>query len=273
MRIDDIPGAPAARLTDEQRGSIDVVWNGFRPLTSLEGLSGEQRAEAHRQNVARRKADLADYERFFDRFVADGRRCRTLDEIIAFGRPKLPDFPWERGGTMRENGDLASIHQRIQAATREALFDITKIRADIEKRRMPLDVQLEASVGVKAVVGGRSIGSEKSLTDDSTTGSYGAGPVTEKCRQDAAGKESCVTNVAGMSVSNRGVESLEATAGPTYLRASRETVALGVRAGPKISIGALSLRAEAKVGANVKLLDAETVRRALSNEDFWCKKP
>jgi hypothetical protein len=270
MRIETIPGASAARLTDEQAGAIDVMWYGFRPLASLEGLSGPERAAVHRQNVERRKLDLADYQRFLGRFVEEGRGCLTFEEHVAHGRPKVPEPPWEPGGTRRDNEDLRPLRQGFVGATRDALLENDRARAKLEKRRMPLDVQVEASVAVKARVAGREIGVEKSLTDGSDTGLVGLGLMTEKCKLDEGGK--CVTKLGGAAIANGGLESVEISTGATYMRASCDAVAGGLKAGRTIDLGALALRAEAKLGVNVQLLDAETVRRALSNEDFWTKK-
>jgi hypothetical protein len=272
MRVETIPGAPAARFTDEGRDSIDVIWNGFRPLASLQGLSGEERAAVHRLNVERRKIDLADYERFLAEFGEEARGCRTLEELVAHGRPRVPEPPAERGAMQGERADLDAIHGGFIHATLEGLWDITRIRAKLDAHRLPLDVRIEASVGLKARVGGRVVGAETSLTDLSGTGSYGAAGVTEKCKLDELGETSCATAIGGATVSSRGLESLEIATGATYARATRETVAAGVRLGRTIGGEELALRAEAKLGLNVQLLDAETVRRALSNEDFWTKK-
>lgn len=272
MRIETIPGAPAARFTDEQRGSIDVLWNGFRPVASLEGLNGEERAAVHRLNVERRKLDLADYERFLDRFVEEARGCGTRDEHIAHGRPKAPDAPWEPGGTQRDNEDLRPMGQGFLRATREALYQNEEIRAKIEARRLPLDVDGECSVAVGARAAGREVGVQASLTGRSATASYALGPLAAKCTLDEEGRTRCVANVSGLTVSDHGVESLEISTGATYARASSETVAAGVRLGRTVGGDGLSVRAEAKIGLKVQLLDAETVRRALSDEDFWSKK-
>lgn len=272
MRVETIPAESAARFIDGPGGAVDVLWNGFRPLASLEGLSGEKRAAVHRLNVERRKLDLADYGRFLDRFVEEARGCRTLDEHIAHGRPTIPDFPWEPGRTMSENKDLSAVHRRFIHGTTEALLDLAKIRAQIEARRLPLDVDLEGSVALKARVADREVGVQASLPARSATASYGVGPAAAKCVLDQAGGTRCAANVAGATLSDRGVESLEISTGATYARASRETVAAGLKLGRTIGGDGLSLRAEAKLGLNVQLLDAETVHRAFSSEDFWSKK-
>jgi hypothetical protein len=268
-----ISGAPAARVTDEQLGSVDVQWNRFRPLESLEGLSGDDRAAAHLRNVGRRKLDLADYARFVERFVDEARRCCTLDEYIAHGRPKIPQPPPERGARESERRHLDDIYREFTDATREGLYQITKSRAKLESRRMPLDVNPECAVGAKAKVAGRSVGVQGSLTDRSISVWYGSGRVTTRCTLDQKGAR-CVRNVAGVTISDRGVDSIEVSTGPAYVRMSPETVALGLKVGRVVGgDGArVSVGAEVKAGLNVQLLDAETVRRALSNEDFWAKK-
>jgi hypothetical protein len=268
MRVETITGAPAARFTDEQRGSIDVIWNGFRPLASLEGLTGEERAAVHRLNVERQKLDLGEYEHFLERFVEEGRGCLTFEEHVAHGRPKVPEPPWEPGGTTRDNEDLRPLRQGFIGATREALHQNEKIRAKLEERRVPLDVNGECSVAVRAQVAGREVGAQASLTDGSAAAWYAVGPLAAKCTLDQAGRTSCVGKVAGVTVSDRGVESLEISTGATYARASRDRVAAGLSVGTTIGV----VRAEAKLGLAVQLLDAETVRRALSDEDFWSKK-
>jgi hypothetical protein len=272
MRVETIPTAPAARFIDEPAGAIDVLWNGFRPLASLERLSGEERAAVHRLNVERRKLDLADYERFLDQYVKEAQQFRTLDECIAHGRPEIPHFPWEPGGTQSDNEDLRALKQGFTHATAEALLEIGKIRARLEARRMPLDVGVEASVALKVRVADREVGAQASLPDRSASAWYGVGPAAARCTLDEAGRTTCAANVAGLTVSDRGVESLEISTGATYARASRESVAAGLKLGRTIGVDGLSIRAEAKLGVSVQLLDAETVHRALSSEDFWTKK-
>jgi hypothetical protein len=270
MRVDST--SSAAPPSCEPSPRIDVEWNRFRPLVPLDGRSPADRAEAHRVNVERRKLDLADYEAFLKEHVEGAKRCRTLDELIAHGRPRSPQTPKESYADRGERKDFDDLDERFLGAMSDALEDISRIRAKLEGRRMPLDVRVDASATVKASLAGREFGVEASLADRTVAATVGGAGTTTRCARDAAGDTRCSGTVAGITASRDGVESVEVRLGGGYGRIGRGSVAAGVAVGRRVGDEALSVRAEAKLGVDVKLLDAETVRRAFSPVDYWTSK-
>jgi hypothetical protein len=271
MRVDSTSAATVPSCEPSPR--IDVEWNRFRPLVPLEGRSPADRAEAHRVNVERRKLDLSDYQAFLKEHVEGAKRCKTLDELIAHGRPKLPDaYPWERGASTAENQDLAAVHKTFSSRTGAALDELGRLRAELQGRRLPLDVRVDAAVAVKASLAGREFGVEASLSDRSAAATVGGAGTTARCERDARGDTRCSGTVAGVTASRDGVDSVEVKLGGGYGRIGGGSVAAGVAMGRRVGNDAVSVRAEAKLGVDVKLLDAETVHRAFSPVDYWTSK-
>lgn len=267
MRVE--PGPIPSAVPAAGAGAVDVVWTSFRPLFRLEGRTPEQRSEAHRVNVAHRKLDLADFEAFLRRHGEAARTCRTVDALLAHGRPVLPSSPKEAYATRSERGDLDALDARFVHALTDALAELDGIRARLEGRRRPLDVRVDASLALKARVGGREYGVEASLPDRTAAASLGGAGAAARCALGPAGEVRCGVVVAGISASGGEVDSIELKVAGAYGRLGAGAVAAGVAAGREVGGEALALRAEAKVGLDVKLLDAETVRRAFSPEDSW----
>jgi hypothetical protein len=270
MRVDST--SPASLPSCEPSPRIDVEWNRFRPLVPLEGRSPAERAEAHRVNVERRKLDLSDYQAFLKEHVEGAKRCKTLDELIAHGRPKSPEMPGEAYADRGERRDFDDLYGRFVHAMRDALGDLNRARAKLEGRRLPLDVQVDASAAVKASLAGREFGVDASLSDRSAAATVGGAGTTARCARDAGGDTRCSGTVAGITASRDGVDSVEVKLGGGYGRIGGGSVAAGVAVGRRVGNEAVSVRAEAKLGVDVKLLDAETVYRAFSPIDYWTTK-
>lgn len=270
MRVDST--SPAIPPACEPAPEIDVQWSKFRPLVPLEGRSPADRAEAHRVNVERRRLDLSDYQAFLKEHVEGAKRCRTLDELIAHGRPRVMTGPKERDGSERETKELGRLDERFRQAATAALYDLGCVRAKMEGRRMPLDVRVDASAAVKASLAGREFGVEASLADRTAAATVGGAGVTARCGADGKGATRCSGTAAGVTFSGDGVDSVEVKLGGGYGRIAGGSVVAGVAVGHRVGNEALSVRAEAKLGLDVKLLDAETVYRAFSPVDYWTTK-
>jgi hypothetical protein len=256
----------------EPLGARDLLWNGFRPPYSLRGRPPEQRALAHRANVAHRRLDLEDFKRFLAEWVASARACRTLEELAAHPRvidPIRELQPWEPGATTAENQDLAAVHGGFRHELADALREVERHRARLERRPEPLDVRLDATIGLEVGVRRGRVGAQVSLPDGVVTASLGARRATLRCELDRAGRTSCAVQTAALAASADGLEVARAA-----VSGSARRDGFGLAAGPAIRLGrsGLDVEAQAKVGLRVQLLDVETARRALSSEDFWTRK-
>jgi hypothetical protein len=259
----------------EPLGARDLLWNGFRPPYSLPGRTPEQRAFAHRANLAHRRLDLEDFKRFLAEWVASARACRTLEELAAHPRAVDPIRelqPWEPGATTSENQDLAAVHGGFRHELADALREVERHRARLERRPVPLDVRLEATIGLEAGVRGGRVGAQASIPDGVVTASLGARRATLRCELEGAGRTRCSVQTAALTASTDGLEALEVARAAVSGSARRD--GFGLAAGPAIRLGrsGLHVEAQAKVGLRVQLLDVETARRALSSEDFWTRK-
>jgi hypothetical protein len=261
---------------DGEGAAVDVLWNGWRPLVPLDGLAADARARAHRSNVATRRGDLRRFEAFLSRFVAEARAARTMDALLAHGRPRRPDFAWERGATRDENADMQDVNGGFAHALRDALLALERVRAPLEGRRPALDVSVEASAAVRAKLGRHESGVCVSATDGTATVAYATGAVRTSSRLDASGRVGAVSGAArvaggsaSVSVGRDRIESVELRAGAAYARVAGTAVAAGIAAGRTLAAGRASIAAEARLGVRLQLLDPEIARRALSRDDAW----
>ncbi len=256
----------------EPHGARDLLWNGFRPFYPLRGRAPEQRALAHRANVASRRLDLADFERFLAAYVASAKACRTLDELAAHPRaldPILALAPWEPGAVTAENQDLAAIHARFRHALADAHREVERHRARLEGRVAPLEVTVEAAVGLELAVGDLRLGVQASVPDRAVSGTLGARRATLRCELDRAGGARCAAQTPAFTASKDRLELPELRQGALSGSARRD--GFTVQVGPAARIGTERNHAEAQatVGVRVQLLDVETARRALSPRDEW----
>jgi hypothetical protein len=170
--------------------------------------------------------------------------------------------------------DLDAVDSDCVHLVREALAEIGRIRARLARRREPLDVQVDAKLGVRVEYAGVSCGAGVSSSGGVDVGCKGAASAGVRLAADGRASEWIAAGPLGVVRAGDRIESVTYSSGPAYGRLGTSAVAVGIgakralgtgTAGPKVS-------AEARLGVDVQLLDAETVRRALSNEDFWAKK-
>ena len=254
---------------------VDVLWNGWRPLYRLDGRSPANRDAAHRANVAIRRGDVRAFEAFVAGFVEEARQAPALEAFLAHGRPVRPQQPAYHGTTERERADMDAIGGDIVHALRDALDELGSIRARLERRAAPGQVDLEVSCGISVSHGGRRVALEASLTDGTLTAgaqpsagastAAGVGPDGAKLRAVALGPVTA-------GVSGDRIEWVEVRRGPAYARLEDAALAAGVSARSRIARDGTTFSAECKAGVRLQLLDRETARRALSPADEWNTK-
>jgi hypothetical protein len=269
-----VDGPNLLALESNEPGVSDLIWNGWLPLYSLEGRSPADRARAHAINVVNRRLSVAAFGRSMERLVEAARRCRTEDEVIALGRPRLSYGPAEPGAQLGERQDISGIDRLYVRVVRDTLGELGRIRASLAGRRMPLDVKadLRAALLVDGDKGSCSVGASASGgLSARCKGAVGAGG-----RLGADGLVSGAVSAGPVTVATSGdrIESVELSGGPAYARLGRSSAALGLGVKRGLATGPAGVRvsAELRLGVDVELLDAETVRRALSREDWWAKK-
>lgn len=272
------PSSPL--LATAVRDGFDVAFTALRPMFRLEGRSPADRARAHELNVAHRWMDLQDFEKFLSAFVAEARTAKTLDAFIAHGRPVFAtweDRLREPGASFSERRDLEPVIGAFRAALRDALGELEGIRAGLEGRRAPLDVDLKASVAVKAHVHGAQFGIEASLDDRAAGASFG----TPMASWRSSSKDGVATDridlgggPVAVTLDRDRIESVELRSPVgAYARLEGSAVEIGIAAGRRFGRReGLCLDLQAKAGVSVNGIDPETVRRALSNRDEWAVK-
>ncbi|WP_242345970.1 hypothetical protein [Anaeromyxobacter terrae] len=259
----------------EPHGARDLLWNGFRPSYSLLGRSPDSRATAHRANVALRRLDLEDFERFLAGWVESAKACRTLEDLAAHPRAVNPIRelqPWEPGAVTAENEDLAAIHQGFVHALGEALGEVERHRARLERRPAPLQATADVSVGLELTVGPAHLGAQASLAEREVSASLGARSAALRCGLDAAGRPSCAAKTPVLTATKDRLEPPEVRYGALSGSARRDGFTVQVGPSARLGTDRVNAQVRAEVGLRVQLLDAETVRRALSSEDFWTRK-
>jgi hypothetical protein len=261
-------------LASSEPGVVDLHWNGWLPTYSLLGRTADERARVHGVNVANRRLSVEAFGRFLERWVAAAGRCATEDEIVALGRPRVPDAPGEPGALPGERADLDSFNGPCKRLLREALAEVDRLRAGLAGRRRPLDVRPDLRLALEVKGHGRSC-----RVAASASGGVAAGCRTTAgvgARVDPDGRASTTLTAGPVTVTAAGdrIESVELAAGGAYARlgASSAAAGLGARRELVATPDGVRVSAEARLGVEVELLDAETVRRALSHEDFWAKK-
>jgi hypothetical protein len=269
-----VDGPSVAAVSSGEPGVVDLEWNGWLPMYRLDGRSPDERAKIHGINVANRRHSIAAFGAFLERLVEAARRCRTEDEVIALGRPRLPEGPPEPGARRGERKDLDAIDSDRVHLVREALAELGRIRARLAGRREPLDVALEAKVGLRLenAKGSCAIGAGlQGGLDGGCKASAGAG---EGVEADGTARRALAAGPVSVTFAGDRIESVELSRGPAYARLERSSAAVGLGGRRTLATGpgGARLSAEARLGVDVRLLDAETVRRALSGEDCWAKK-
>ncbi len=235
------------------------------------------RSETHRINLANRRLDLADYERYVDRWVAGLERCRTPEEVAEYGPAEPPPTrtPW--GTSPAEQQDYDRIGHHADVLYRRSFGS----KADAELRAaglaVPLSVELSASAQVGVAAGDRQIAVGASIgpsgvTVDATFGSTvqrittSAGPSTPF----SAGRQ---VGVPGATVTTSGGERLDrleleafpsAPASP-FVASDGRSVELGVRAGRDLNEGPVRVAVEGRASVKVNLLSRDVAYWALTH--------
>lgn len=282
MRIDSAASphpttTPSPAPSAPGRGA--PAWDGLSPVGFLEGLSPAARRRVHDANVRTLWRDVDRYEAYLERYLEGARRCRTVEELRAYGPPALAGEGLEPDGTKAERMETAegpshALRVRLQHAYR----DLADVVLRLERRPVPLDVFFDLSLTARVESKGRSYGGTVSARGGAAldggagavSGSVAsgrrevgveAGPVGAKATfvdGKLAGAEVSVRPVPGVAVhSKRTLGGIEhgLSVGKTFGGAG----------------GAPAVKVEARATVGVNLLGAGVVLDALGR-DFWREK-
>lgn len=257
-------------------GAVAPRWRGLTPLRELTGLTGDHREAVHRTNVRIREHDARAYASYLDDYLAGARRCRTPEELRAYGKPADAEAGLERGATRGEKADLdiGGVFGRSAGALHRANRQLGELILRLERRPVPLDVFFDASLTAKVQLGGRSYGGTLSARGG-VAPQLGAPGVTLEPGRVEIGADAGLVGGKATFAGGR-LESVEvaARAAPgvrAFTKQSRGAVEAGVAVGGKTGGkgGAPALHVEGKVSAGVTVLTAEVARWALSPRSFW----
>lgn len=276
MRIGFISPFPSAASEPAASPDRPVAprWPGAAEVRSLEGLSGEYRARVHQMNVRVREAGAREYGGYLEAYLEGARRCRTADELRAYGPPANADPGLEPCATSSEDADLQHAYGLQLYELGRANRELADLILDLERRPVPLRVFFDAALTAKVELGGRSYGGAVSARGGATP-QVGAGGVTVEPGRVELGADAGVAGVKAAFARGR-LESVEVSvrAAPgvrAFAKQSRgaieQGVALGGKAGGKD--GGPALHLEARASAVVTTLTPEVARWALSNKSFW----
>jgi hypothetical protein len=258
------------------------AWEGLRPLYSLEGRPPDDRARAHAANVRIREGDADRYASYLERFLEGARRCRTAEELRAYGRPAIPTADHPPGATQAEDDALDFAHRRAFRAYERECRERSGLMAHLEGRAAPLEVTVEAQVSAALASGGRRVGGfDASLEGDgmcmSATAGRGTSTARATSKSDRIEVAPAISTPVGAATLGRNgkLDRLEVTPMPgqavgPYLATTGESVSVGLKGGSRIERGGLEASLQAKLGLRLQLLDAETVRLALT--DWYAAK-
>jgi hypothetical protein len=275
-RIESSTCTPAGAGDVPDGAGVDVVWNGYRPLYRVEGRSEEDRARAHGCNLALRRLDLSDYERFVEAHVQAARSCESHRALLLHGRFRDPQLPPRPAGlTRQEHAQLDRIESRFRQVAARGLRELGAIRLALEGRPVPLGWRAEASLGLTVAAGGRELGLEASLPrrEVAATARVHGLSAAASLERDGGAADRLELHAAGASwtfVGDR-VESFSFEHGAAFGKVSGSAVTVGVKAERRFGRedGPVRIAASVKAAVTVNGIDAETVREALSPEDAW----
>jgi hypothetical protein len=262
---------PAART--RSRGPTAPAWRGLTPLHDLTGLTGSQRADAHRTNLRISERDERAYEEYVEAYVDGALRCRTSDELRAYGPLEPAGQAYEPGATLDERTTF--FRKVIDRRITDWHAGATKLGDHIlrlERHPVPLDVFFDASVSAKVEMGGRTYGGTASARGGVAPQLGAAGVTVEPGRTEIGADAGLVGAKAAFAAGRLDSVEVTARAAPgvrAFARQSRGAVEAGVAVGGKLGGkgGAPALHVEGRASVGATLLTAETVRFALS--DFW----
>jgi hypothetical protein len=221
-----------------------------------------------------READARAYAAYLEQYGAGALRCRTADELRAYGPPAGPAAGLELGSTLSEDLDLQHAYDRQQHAWLSTMKDVGEHVLRLERRPVPLDVFFDASVTAKVQVGGRGYGGTLSARGG-VAPQLGAAGVTLEPGRVEVGADGGVAGAKAAFAAGR-LESVEvaARAAPgvrAFTRQSRSAVEAGLAVGGKAGGkgGGPGVHVEARASVGVNVLTVETARWALSSRSFW----
>ncbi len=282
MRTSFVSGSPSPlfggvetqghRVSD---GPVAPVWRGLTPLHDLTGLTGEQRANVHRMNLRVSDLDGRAYASYVEQYVQGARRCRTVDELRAYGPLQQAAQDYEPGATLSEReAFFRRVIDRRTTDLSAGLREAGDLILRLEGRPVPLDVFFDASVTAKVEMGGRTYGGTLSARGDVTPQVGAAGVTLERGRTEIgadAGLMGAKLAFAGGRLESAEISARAAPGVRAFTKQSRGAVEAGVAIGGKAGGkgGRPALHVEGKASVGVNLLTADVVRRALSRKSFW----
>jgi hypothetical protein len=225
-------------------------------------------------SVQIREANAREYAQYLEQYRDGALRCRTSDELRAYGPAAKPDAGLEAGATLAEDGELLRPFESQRHEWLATLKDVGEHLFKLERRPVPLDVFFDAALTAKVEVGGRTYGGTVSARGD-VTPQVGAAGVTLEPGRTEVGADVGVAGVKA-AFARGALESVEVTARAApgvraFAKQSRGAVEHGIAIGGKVGgkDGAPAVHVEGRASVGVTLVTADTVRWALSNKSFW----
>lgn len=287
-RIDGVAGASGT----EGGGPLPPTVPPPFPKYDLTHFKDPERREAALDENVRRyvEEDARGYGAYVDRYVEGLNRCRTPEEVRAYGRPESPRTPDTRGATPEESVRLEAGYRKMQGDLMRASSALaTREFAD---RGIPIpgkvSVEVEGKVQV-AALGRKAAATSKVDTDGMTaTGlEAGYGPITAGVERNSRGHVERSFKVAlpraELKLTEHGqLDSLEIDAvslGNGHNKAgvvvgtNGANVSLGVKAETELEFGAVKVKAEVKAKLTANLLSREAVAVAISPHNDYLDGP
>jgi hypothetical protein len=201
--------------------------------------------------------------------------------LRAYGRPAEPTSDHPPAVTKAEEDQLDFAYRRAFRAYERECRERSGLMAHAEGRTAPLEVTVEAQVSAALASGGRRVGFTASLGGDRvrTSASAAQGPSTARAmsKSDRIEVAPAISTPVGTATLGQGgkLDRLEVTPMPgqavgPYLATSGESVSVGLRGGTRIERGGFEASLQARAGLRLQLLDAETVRLAMT--DWYAPK-
>ncbi|BDG01826.1 hypothetical protein [Anaeromyxobacter oryzae] len=243
------------------------------------------RSETHRINLANRRLDLADYERYLDRWAAGLKGCRTPEEVAEYGEPAPPPSSMPAGWTAREGEDFEALHQRGLGLLERTMREKGEVELRLAGMPVPLSVELSASAQVSVAAGDRQLAAGASIgrggvTADAVFGSRNqritasVGPSTPLTAARQVGLPGAtVTTSGGERLDRLELEAFPGAPVSPFVASDGRSVELGVRAGRRLKEGPVEVAVEGRASARWNLLSTETVRWALSSRPRVTVRP
>jgi hypothetical protein len=237
----------------------------------------KQRSETHRINLANRRLDHADYERYLDRWVAGLRSCRTREELAAYGDPQAPPSSTPGDLTSREAEDFFDLQWHALSHWKRAVGAQADVELRLRGLPVPLSAELSASAQVSLGLGNRQLAAGASVGPAGVTADAALGSRTQKLTVSGgphapltAGRQVGVPGAVATTSGGDRLDRLELEAFPTaaaspFVATDGRSVEVGARAGRTVKKGAVVVGAEARASVKVNLLSRNVALWALTN--------